>query len=132
MLEEPFVGRLRFITGAFGIIAGFFVYEYGFFLTLDLYPSLSGWSAALLPWVGSPAVFGAVLQLIGGVLAIAGLLLCIAWIGSQSMGKTMMSRLPRTSVPDTRVAISVRRCKYCEATLESDSVFCPQCQRAQL
>lgn len=126
------MGRLRFITGALGIIVGFFVYEYGFFLTLDLYPSLSSWSVALLPWVVSSVVFGALLQLTGGVLAIVGLLLCIAWIGSQSMRKTMMSRLPRTSEPDTQVPLSVRRCKFCEATMESDSVFCPQCQRAQV
>ena len=128
----PFLGRLTFIAGALGIIAGFFVYEYGFFLTLDLSPSLSGWTMAVVPWLASRAVAGAALQLAGGVLAIAGLLSCVAWVGSQSRGKLLPSQLPRTPQPDTQAAISVRRCRFCQSVIESDAAFCPQCQRAQV
>lgn len=127
-----FLGRLTFIAGALGIIAGFFVYEYGFFLTLDLSPSLSAWTMTLVPWLGSRTIMGAALQLAGGVLAIAGLLSCVAWVGSQSRGKLLPSQLPRTSEPDAQAAISVRRCKFCQAVMESDAAFCPQCQRAQV
>jgi len=126
------LGRLRFIAGALGIVAGFFVYEYGFFLTLDLSPSLSGWTMTLVPWIASRAIAGATLQLAGGVLAIAGLLSCVAWVGSQSRGKLLPSQLPRTPQPDTQAAISVRRCRFCQSVIESDAAFCPQCQRAQV
>lgn len=126
------MGRLRFIAGAFGIIAGFFVYQYGLFLTLNLSPDLSEWTLRLLPWMGSVAVMGAALQLAGGVLVIAGLLFCIVWVGSQSSLKLASRELPRRSESDMQTVASARKCKFCEATMEPDSTFCPKCQRAQV
>lgn len=127
-----FVGRLRFIGGALGIIAGFFVYQYGFFLILNLWPDLSSWSLALVPWIGSPSVMGATLQLVGGAIAIAGLLFCIAWIVSQPSQKVALREAPRRPEPVIQAAASERRCKFCQEAIEPDAAFCPKCQRAQV
>jgi hypothetical protein len=130
------LGRLRFVSGALAIIVGFFLYQYGFFLTLErsevslVGVALAGWSTVLVPWLGSAAVAGAVLQLIGGIVAIVGLLLCISWIGSQPRGK-VPPELTAMSKPDTQVAASVRECKYCGAAMGQDAAFCPKCERAQ-
>ncbi len=125
------MGRLRFATGALGIILGFFVYQYGFFLTLNLSQTLSDWSSALIAYPVSLEVLGAALQLVGGVIAICGLLLCISWIGSQVGGKPVPSVVLRTAQPLVQPASSVRRCKFCNAVMDPNVAFCPRCQRAQ-
>ena len=128
--------RSRFILGALGIVVGFFVYQYGLFLTLrDLDASLLGLglpdlSAALLSLFGSPALTGAILQLIGGIIAIAGLLVCISWIGSQRVVPPSIREL-RTTELVTQTPDSAHKCKFCGAIMEPDAAFCPSCQRAQ-
>jgi hypothetical protein len=130
------MGRSQFIVGALGIVVGFFVYQYGLFLTLgDLEASLVGLglsdlSATLLSLFGSPALTGAILQLIGGIIAIAGLLVCISWIGSQRVMPPSI-RAQRTTELVTQVPDSPPKCKFCDAVMESDAAFCPSCQRAQ-
>ena len=129
------MGRSRFIVGALGIVVGFFVYQYGLFLTLgDLEASLVGLlpylSAALLSLFGSPALAGAILQLIGGIIAIAGLLVCISWIGSQRVMAPSI-RAQRTAELVTQTPDSAPKCKFCGAVMEPDAAFCPSCQRAQ-
>ena len=130
------MGRSRFIVGALGIVVGFFVYQYGLFLTLgDLEASLVGLglsdlNAALLSMFGSPALTGAILQLIGGIIAIAGLLVCISWIGSQRVVPPSIREL-RTTELVTQTPESARKCKFCSAVMEPDAAFCPSCQRAQ-
>ena len=124
------MGRLRFAAGAFGIIVGFFVYQYGFYLTLKLSPTLFAWSVTLIPWIGSSELIGAVFQLVGGVLAIAGLLFCITWIGSQSREKRVTAGFVPPSQRESQILAS-RKCKFCGAAIESDAVFCPKCERAQ-
>ena len=130
------MGRSRFIFGALGIVVGFFVYQYGLFLTLgDLEASLVGLglsdlNAALLSLFGSPALTGAILQLIGGIIAIAGLLVCISWIGSQRVVPPSIREL-RTIELATQTPDSARKCKFCGAVMEPDAAFCPSCQRAQ-
>ena len=130
------MGRSRFILGALGIVVGFFVYQYGLFLTLgDLEASLVGLglsdlNAALLSLFGSPALTAAILQLIGGIIAIAGLLVCISWIGSQRV-EPPSNRERRTTELVTQTPDSARKCKFCGAVMEPDAAFCPSCQRAQ-
>ncbi|MGB9022412.1 MAG: hypothetical protein WCC94_03140, partial [Candidatus Bathyarchaeia archaeon] len=97
------------------------------FLTLDLSPSLSGWSLSFVPWMGSLAIMGAALQLVGGVIVIAGLLLCIAWVGSQPKAKSA----PGERSPKPALA-PVRKCRFCDAPMEPDASFCPKCQRSQM
>jgi len=124
------MGRMRFAVGALGIVLGFFVYQYGFFLTLKLSDSLASWTMTYVPWIGSVPVLGAALQLTGGVIAIVGLLICILWIGSQRV--TLPSTKPqRTAELVTQVPDSAPKCKFCGAILESGMTFCPSCQRAQ-
>ena len=53
------MGRLRFVVGALGIILGFFVYQYGFFLTLKLSDSLASWTMTYVPWIESVVFLGA-------------------------------------------------------------------------
>jgi hypothetical protein len=130
------MGRSRLIVGAIGIVVGFFVYQYGLFLTLgDLEASLVGLilpdlSAALLSLFGSPALTGAILQLIGGIVAIAGLLVCISWIGSQRV-MPPSTRAQRTAELVTQTPDSAPKCKFCGAVMEPDAAFCASCQRAQ-
>jgi hypothetical protein len=130
------MGRSRFIVGGLAIVVGFFVYQYGLFLTLgDLEASLVGLglsdlSAALLSLFGSPAITGAILQLIGGVIAITGLLVCISWIGSQRVMPPSI-RAQGTAELVTQVPASAPKCKFCGALMESGAAFCPSCQRAQ-
>jgi hypothetical protein len=125
------MGKLRFVLGALGIILGFFVYQYGFFLTLKLSDSLASWTMTYVPWIRSVAILGAVLQLFGGVIAIAGLLICISWVGSQP-GATL-STVGRRSAAESVAQIpdSASKCRFCGAVMESGAVFCPSCQRAQ-
>ena len=130
------MGRSRFIAGALGIVVGFFVYQYGLFLTLgDLEASLVGLglsdlSAALLSLFGSAALTGAILQLIGGIIAISGLLVCISWIGSQRVMPPSI-RAQRTAELVTQTPDSAPKCKFCGALMEYGMAFCPSCQRAQ-
>ena len=125
------MGRLRFVVGALGIILGFFTYQYGFFLTLGLPPqSLASWTMAFVPWIGSVDVLGAALQLVGGTIAILGLLVCISWIGTQ-MVALPPTRSQRTAELVTQVPETAPKCKFCGAILKSDMAFCPSCQRAQ-
>jgi len=125
------MARLRLITGAFEMVLGFFVYEYGLFLTLNLWPSLSGWTLGFLPWMVSVPVMGAFFQLIGGVLGIIGLLSCIVWIGSQPREKPTPTGFRPASGPNVRPSSSGTLCKFCGAAMEPDQAFCPKCQRAQ-
>jgi hypothetical protein len=124
------MGKMRFAVGALGIILGFFVYQYGFFLTLKLSDSLASWTMSYVPWIGSVPVLGAALQLIGGVIAIVGLLICISWIGSQRVSLPSI-RPQRTGELVSQVPDSAPKCKFCGAILESGMTFCPSCQRAQ-
>jgi len=130
------MGKSRLIAGALGIVLGFFVYQYGLFLTLgDLEASLvglglSGLSTALLSLFGSLVLAGATLQLLGGMIAIAGLLVCISWIGSQSVMASSI-RAERTAESVTQAPNSGPKCRFCGALMESGAAFCPSCQRAQ-
>ena len=125
------MGRLRFVAGAFGIVLGFSVYQYGFFLTLGLSDSLASWTMSYVPWMGAVAIMGAALQLIGGMIAVGGLLICISWIGTQSRAVLLPTRSRGASEPVTQIPDSAPRCKFCGAVMESDAAFCPSCQRAQ-
>jgi hypothetical protein len=128
------MGRLRLFLGALGIILGFFVYQYGFFLTyaLKLPDSLASWTMTYLPWIGSDyvAISGAALQLFGGVIAIAGLLTCISWVGSQP-GAALSVERRNAAKPVAPISDSSPKCKFCGAVMESGAAFCPSCQRAQ-
>ena len=124
------MGRLRFIVGALGIILGFFVYQYGFYLTFGLSDSLASWTITYVPWMGSVAVLGAVLQLAGGVIAISGLLICISWIGSQGVALPPV-RSQRTVELAAQASEPAQKCKFCGAVMESGTAFCPSCKRAQ-
>lgn len=125
------MGRLRFVIGALGIVAGFFLYEYGFFLTLKLSRDLSDWTMTLIPSLGSLELMGAVFQLIGGVIAISGLLLCIAWVGSQPKSIAPRLTLAGKREPETRVLVPMKQCKFCGTSIEASALFCPSCKRAQ-
>jgi hypothetical protein len=130
------MGRLRFIVGAVGIIVGFFVYQYGLFLTLNSELSVVGlglsvWSEALVSWFGSSAVAGAIFQLIGGGVAIVGLLVCISWLGFRPKIVPIPSVAPTKSEPAPPISANVRQCKYCGAAMGQDAAFCPKCERAQ-
>jgi hypothetical protein len=130
------MGRPRFIAGALGIVVGFFLYQYGLFLTLgNLEASLVGLglsdlSATLFSLFGSLPLAGAILQLVGGISAIAGLLVCISWIGSQRV-MPPSTRAQRTAELATKIADSASKCKFCGALMESGMAFCPSCQRSQ-
>jgi prepilin signal peptidase PulO-like enzyme (type II secretory pathway) len=128
------VGRLRFIAGAFTIVLGFLVYEYGFFLLFfeSQLQSLSDWTMSLIGLASVDVRFlGAVLQLTGGAIAIAGLLICISWIGSQSAARIIEMSPERTAESVTQVQDTRPRCKFCGAAMEHGAAFCPSCQRAQ-
>jgi len=91
-------------------------------------PSLS---AILVPLLGSTSAAGAILQLVGSIIAIAGFLVCISYLGTQRAklapvvsGKPAGSSL--TQMFDTRP-----KCKFCGAVMESGAAFCPSCQRSQ-
>ena len=124
------MGKMRFAVGALGIIVGFFAYQYGLFLTLKLSDRLGSWTMAYVPWIGSVELLGATLQLVGGVIAIAGLLICMSWIGSQREAEASI-RPQRTVELVTQAPDSAPRCKFCGAIIESGLTFCPSCQRAQ-
>jgi hypothetical protein len=131
------MGRLRFVVGALGIIVGVFVYQYGLFLTLDhsetsvLGVGLPSLSEILLPLFGSALVAGAILQLVGSVIAIAGFLVCISWIGTQRARlPSVVSGKPAGSSL-TQMFDSRPKCKFCGAIMESGAAFCPSCQRSQ-
>jgi len=132
------MGRLRFIPGAIGMLAGFFIYQYGLFLELDhleaslLGLALSSVGTAVVSLFGSSAIAGGVLQLIGGVVAIAGVLACISWLGSQPRILPMPSVARIKSESVTIISANVRKCKFCGTPIESDAAFCPSCQRAQV
>jgi hypothetical protein len=125
------MGRMRFVVGALGIVAGFFVYQCGLFLTLNLSSSLTDWTMTYVPWIASAEILGAALQLIGGMIAIAGLLTCISWIGTQSRAALLPTRSRGASESVTQIPDSAPKCKFCGAVMESDAAFCPSCQRAQ-
>jgi hypothetical protein len=122
---------MRFVVGALGIVVGFFVYECGLFLMLNLSGSLTALTMAYAPWMVSAEILGAALQLVGGVIAIGGLLTCISWIGTQSRAATLPSKPRGASEPVKQIPESARTCKFCGAVMESDAAFCPSCQRAQ-
>lgn len=124
------MGKIRFAVGALGIILGFFAYQLGFFLTLKLSDSLASWTMTYVPWIGSVAILGAVLQLAGGLIAILSLLVCISWVGSQR-GALPSIRSHRIAEPVTQAPESAPKCKFCGAVMESGMAFCPNCQRAQ-
>ena len=122
---------MRFVVGALGIVVGFFVYQCGLFLTLNLSRSLTDWSMTYVPWIASVEITGAALQLIGGMIAVGGLLICISWIGTQSRAVLLPTRSRGASEPVTQIPDSAPRCKFCGAVMESDAAFCSSCQRAQ-
>jgi hypothetical protein len=124
------MGKTRFAVGALGIILGFFVYQYGFFLTLKLSDSLASWTMTYVSWIESVEVLGAALQLTGGAIAILGLLICISWVSSQKAASPSIGP-QRTAESATKVPDSAPRCKFCGATMESGTAFCPSCKRAQ-
>ena len=125
------MGRLRLVAGAFGIVLGFAVYQYGLFMMLNLSPILFTWSSALVPWIVSREVLGATFQVIGGALAIVGLLFCIAWIGSQSRARSLAAVPAQAAKAGAQPTMLQRKCKFCGATMEPAAAFCPKCERAQ-
>jgi hypothetical protein len=130
------MGRSRFIVGALGIVVGFFVYQCGLFLTLGEFEAslvglgLSDLRATLLSLFGSLALAGAILQLVGGIVAIAGLLVCISWVGSPRV-MLASARAQRSAELVTHTPESGPKCKFCGTAMESGAAFCPSCQRSQ-
>ena len=125
------MGRLTFVIGAFGIVLGFILYQYGLFMTLNLSPILFAWSSVLIPWIGSRELMGAIFQVVGGALAIVGLLSCIAWMGSQSRGRLLPVAAPQALQQGVQSVLPQRKCKFCGATIDPEATFCPKCERAQ-
>lgn len=125
------MGRLRLAAGALGIVLGFALYQYGLFMMLNLSPILFAWSSALVPWIVSREVLGATFQVVGGALAIVGLLSCIAWIGSQSRARSQPAVAAQAAKADVQSALLQRKCRFCGAAMKPEAAFCPTCERAQ-
>jgi hypothetical protein len=131
------MGRLRFVVGALGIIVGVFVYQYGLFLTLDhseaslLGVGLPSLSEVLLPLFGSASAAGAILQLVGSIIAIAGFLVCISYLGTQRPKLTSVVSAKPVASSLTQMFDTRPKCKFCGAVMESGTAFCPNCQRSQ-
>jgi hypothetical protein len=131
------MGRWRFVAGALAIVMGFFVYQYGLFLTLDhaeislIGLGLASLTGALVPLFGSAAVAGATLQIAGAIVAITGLLACISWLGSRPKIMPMPIAAPKKSEPTAQLSVNVQKCKFCATAMEPGAAFCPSCQRAQ-
>ena len=126
------MGRLRFLVGSVMLVTGFLLYQVG--LSSELHPTtvLGQWLAefakSAFPWGSSIEVIAVMLQFIGGLLAIFGLIVCFAAV-ARSNGARFQSRpMDPARIRPTR---TVTNCKFCGAEVAQGSLFCSNCSKSQ-
>ncbi len=124
--------RSRFLVGAVMLVAGFLLYQVGF--SSELHPAtlLGHWLAEFAkgaaPWGLSLEFTAVMLQFIGGLLAIFGLIVCFAGVARPN-GVPFQSR--PVGPAKIRPTETVMNCKFCGAEIKLGSSFCPSCKKSQ-
>lgn len=118
-----------FYFGIIALIAGFVAYQIGFSAVEQQSGLAAGLSKAILPFIADRDLARFALQMGGGLLAIAGLIITVAGATGRAV-----RRIPVVVSPPTpqREAEGTFVCKFCREEMPPEEVFCPQCHRSQL
>jgi len=110
-------------------VVGFVAYQLGF-STLQQQSTIAGSLAkAILQYIPDRELASFVLQMGGGLLAIAGLVITIWGATARAVGRIPVAVSPPPGGGEVRGTLV---CKFCHAEMQPEEVFCPSCHRSQL
>lgn len=118
--------RFGLAVGSLVFILGFIGYQVGSHLIPQESRTVTDFLLSLLPGGIPTETLGLALQFGGGIVAIVGLVMCLASL-SRSAVRLQPVGVSRTA-PET---VEGSRCRFCGGALEEDAVFCPVCGKSQ-
>jgi len=118
-----------FYIGILALVMGFVAYQIGFSAVERQGLLSSSVYRAITPLMGDRDLAGFALQMGGGLLAIAGLVITVAGATGRAVRRIPVAVSPPTA---TREAEGTLVCKFCRGELPPEEVFCPQCHRSQI
>ena len=119
--------RSVFLAGSLMLVIGFISYQFG--LSSELHPTtlLGAWLAEfaklMTSWGLSLEIVAVMLQFVGGLIAIFGLVICFA-------GAASATRIIARPIESQKKESSTN-CRFCGAEIEAGSSFCPKCTKSQ-
>jgi len=125
--------RGALLVGSLMLVVGFILYQFG--LSYELHPTslLGRWLARFaeneVPWNLSLEVVAVLLQFVGGLLAIFGLIVCFAGVSRSDGAKFQSKPVDLLRIKASR---TVTNCRFCGAEIRQGSPFCPNCNRSQI
>lgn len=120
---------LRSSTMLVLVVIGFLLHQAGFAALTGQVTPIDGVLASLITTTQLRQQVWFSLEVIGGLLTIFGLALYVKFIVSSEVKKL---KLVEAKVEAPEGALPGSTCKFCGASMEGESVFCPVCGRSQV
>ena len=126
----------KFVIGSVLLYAGFMLVYLGFNIggaNSFLDDTLRRW----IPLDWAIPLRASILQLLGGLVAVTGFILCISPnppvpLRPPSPPTIIIQKIPEPAAPAiTSETPSVPKCKFCGSPMQTRDAFCPSCQRSQ-
>lgn len=129
----------RFVLGAGFVYVGFLLFFVGFAINATSEPLFDEFGKALVPISLTQPLRASIIQMVGGFIAVTGILICISSLAKPpaltEIGQRMPDSLPVQAtggVSATTNALTLPpNCKFCGVPLRNGESFCPSCQRSQ-
>lgn len=124
--------RSIFLVGSAMLVIGFILYQFGFSAELHQATLLGRWldevARPATSWGLSPEEVAVILQFIGGLLAVFGLIVCFAGVARLDKIRFQSRSVePQKTEPKG----TVKNCRFCGTEIEEGSTFCPSCNKSQ-
>jgi hypothetical protein len=124
--------RSIFLVGSAMLVIGFIFYQFGFSAELHQATLLGRWlneiAGPVASWGLSLDDVAVILQFIGGLLVVFGLVVCFAGVArSDKIQFQSRSIEPERTEPKG----AVKNCKFCGAEIKEGSTFCSSCNKSQ-
>ncbi len=130
-------------VGSALLIVGFMAFSFGLLIALHQTIIVED-IMNVIPDIDIVEVIGVLMQLLGAVLIVTGLLMSISSIVEIKLENERRSLIELTAsiertldalasqmAKKTQASETVQKCKYCEAELMEGNIFCPSCGKSQ-
>ncbi len=121
------------------VYIGFLIFLSGFIISTISVPEFDQIGRALIPISLAPQLRGSIIQFLGGLVSVTGLLICISSYPKSTPPMVIMQKpveQPTQKItPEYTGNVEPQtltpKCKFCGNLLREGDVFCPSCQRSQ-
>jgi hypothetical protein len=131
--RDSVMSKLSLWIGYGLMVIGFAIYQFGFSVTFNQSAWLGEIARSILPGDIPFSLTATLLEFLGGLIGILGLLISIsAAISSQRVEiQRVLGKIESGTIRSEILTVARHPCKFCGATIPESELFCPVCGKSQ-